>query len=78
MKDISWFKNYRMEWIKECLRVYGFINRAHIMRKFEFSGPQASADISLFQKLYPGMMKYNLPEKKYEAIEPPEGCGNDK
>ncbi len=33
MKD-RWYKTHRMEWIAEMLRVYGFINREHVMRKF--------------------------------------------
>ncbi|CAM5998707.1 unnamed protein product [Sphagnum balticum] len=52
-----WFKNYRMEWIAESLRVYGFINREHIMTKFGLSVPQASKDLMEYQKLYPTAMR---------------------
>ncbi len=62
-----WFKNYRMEWIAESLRVYGFINREHIMTKFGLSVPQASIDLREFQKLHPEAVTYNLQQKKYVA-----------
>jgi hypothetical protein len=55
-----WFKNHRMEWIAESLRVYGFINREHIMKKFSISMPQASIDLRDFQKLHPDAVEYNL------------------
>lgn len=62
-----WFKQYRMDWITETLRVFGFINREHLMRKFGISTPQASKDINDYLKLYPNTMLYNLSRKTYEA-----------
>ena len=62
-----WFKNYRMEWIAESLRVYGFINRDHIQRKFGLSTPQASLDLREFQKLHPEACEYNLSAKRFVA-----------
>lgn len=64
-----WYKNYRMEWIAEMLRVYGFINREHVMRKFGLSAPQASKDLSDFQKKNPGMVTYDLHLKKFIPTE---------
>lgn len=64
MKE-RWFKNYRMEWIAESLRVYGFINREHIMKKFSISMPQASIDLTEFQNLYPEAIEYDLKQKRY-------------
>lgn len=66
MKE-RWFKNHRMEWIAESLRVYGFINREHIMTKFGISMPQASTDLREFQKLYPCSITYDGSAKKYIA-----------
>lgn len=66
MKD-RWFKNHRMEWIAESLRVYGFINREHIMKKFGLSMPQASKDLNDFQKLHPCSITYDGSAKKYVA-----------
>jgi len=64
MKE-RWFKNHRMEWIAESLRVFGFINREHIMTKFGISMPQASIDLRDFQKLYPDAVEYSLKDKRY-------------
>jgi len=62
-----WYKQYRMNWIAESLRVYGFINREHVMRKFGLSTPQASKDLNEFQKLYPYALEYSLTQKKFIA-----------
>ena len=62
-----WYKQYRMNWIAESLRVYGFINREHVMRKFGLSTPQASKDLNEFQKQNPGMVSYDLHLKKFIA-----------
>ena len=60
-----WFKRHRMDWISETLRVFGFINRGHLMRKFDISQAQASVDLRDFQKLYPDAMKYDGAKKKF-------------
>lgn len=62
---MNWFANHRMEWIAETLRVFGFINRRHLERKFGISTPQASADLREFQRLYPEAMTYNKSLKCY-------------
>lgn len=64
MKE-RWFKTHRMEWIAESLRVYGFINREHIMTKFDISMPQASIDLTEFQKLHPDAIEYDLKQRRY-------------
>lgn len=64
---MSWYQDHRMEWIAETLRVFGYINREHIERKFGLSTPQASADLSEFQKRFPLAMNYNSSSKRYEA-----------
>ncbi len=63
----NWFQQHRLEWIAETLRVFGFINRGHIMRKFRMSTPQASKDLQLYQKLHPEAVEYNLSAKNYEV-----------
>lgn len=67
--DMRWFERHRMEWIRETLRVFGYINRVHIARKFELSIPQASADLNTFRRIYPGVMKYDLSSKRYVATD---------
>lgn len=72
---LRWFRQQRMDWIAESLRVFGFINRQHIERKFGVSTPQASNDLATFARLHPGAMTYNLSQKRYEAPHPPGGKG---
>lgn len=62
-----WYKQYRMKWIEESLRIYGFINREHVMRKFGISTPQASKDLMEYQRLYPSALHYDVSLKKYVA-----------
>lgn len=63
-----WFVRHRQAWIAETLRVFGFINREHIMKKFEVSLPQASNDLKQFQAERPGLMAYNSSTKRYEIV----------
>lgn len=63
---MRWFEARRMEWIEETLRVFGFINREHLTRKFGVSTPQASMDIATFRASRPNYMAYNKSAKRYE------------
>jgi hypothetical protein len=63
-----WFKQQRMEWIAETLRIFGFINREHLMSKFGISPAQAAKDFTEFQREYPDAMKYDVSAKKYLPI----------
>lgn len=67
--EVRWFVRHRQEWIEETVRIFGFINRLHIERKFGVSTPQASYDLSLFQAEHPGAIVYNKAAKRYEATE---------
>ena len=49
------------------LRVYGFINREHIKRKFGLSTPQASKDLNDFQRKNPDAVTYDLHLKRFMA-----------
>ncbi|MBO0738357.1 MAG: hypothetical protein J2P48_17585 [Alphaproteobacteria bacterium] len=64
---MNWFESQRLQWIAETLRVFGYINRAHIERKFGVSTPQASNDLRKFAQLYPELIVYNINTKRYEA-----------
>lgn len=64
----SWFEKRRQEWIDETLRVFGFINREHLCRKFGISVPQASNDIAKFLVENPDRMTYDKSAKRYVAI----------
>lgn len=61
-----WFENRRVAFIAEMLHIYGFINREHLMRKFDISRPQASKDLQSFQRNSSGGMVYNQSAKRYE------------
>ena len=56
---MSWFLERRMEWISESLRVFGYINREHLVKKFNISIPQATNDFHEFQRRFPGAMEYD-------------------
>ena len=68
MNDMTYFVRLRQEWIAETLRVFGYINREHIERKFGISTPQASHDLNAFQKAFPDKIVYNKTSKRYEAM----------
>jgi hypothetical protein len=57
-----------MDWIAETLRIFGFINREHLMRKFGVSMPQASKDLNAFLRAHPTAMTYDLSGKRYVAV----------
>lgn len=61
-----WFESKRIAFIAEMLHIYGFINREHLMRKFDISRPQASKDLVSFQRNSAGGVTYNLSTKRYE------------
>lgn len=62
---MRWFERHRIEWIAETLRVFGFINRQHLMKKFGVSTPQASYDLRSFQEMNPGAITYDRSAKRY-------------
>jgi hypothetical protein len=64
---MNWFCERRQEWIAETVRVFGFINREHITRKFGVSIPQASLDLREFQRQNPRAVIYDKSVKQYVA-----------
>ena len=65
----TWFKEQRLEWIHESVRIFGFINREHIEKKFDVSTPQASMDIRDAIKRWPNLMQYDTSAKRYVELE---------
>lgn len=65
-EPLSWCMEYRLNWIKEMLEIYEFINKKHLCRKFRISKPQASVDFATFHSYYPNFMEYNPSTKQYE------------
>jgi hypothetical protein len=62
---MNWFTRTRLDWIDEMLRIYGFLRRDHLVRKFGISVPQASKDLAAFLRLHPDRMTYDLHLKCY-------------
>jgi hypothetical protein len=69
---MAWAEDYRQNWIAETLRVFGFINRTHLMREFGISAPQAALDFGKFQDANPGVMTYDTSAKRYVASVQPK------
>jgi hypothetical protein len=67
----KWFIHHRQQFIADTLRVFGQINRAQLVDKFDISTQQASADISLFVQTNPDAMVYDGKAKCY--VINPEG-----
>jgi hypothetical protein len=65
--NLNWFGKIRQDWIAQMLRVYGFVNRFHLMRQFEISSAQAALDIKRFNETNAGAMTYDASRKTYVA-----------
>jgi len=61
----QWFKERRQEFIAATLRQFGQIRRADLMREFDISVPQASADIAAFLASDPPNVTYDVSAKAY-------------
>lgn len=64
---MAWAEEYRQNWIAETLRVFGFIQRKHLCRKFGISQQQAAIDFGRFQAANPDAMTYDSSAKRYVA-----------
>jgi DeoR/GlpR family transcriptional regulator of sugar metabolism len=64
---MRWCERQRQDWIAETLRVFGYINREHLMKKFGISQPQASLDLAAFQRAHRVAMTYDASSKRYIA-----------
>lgn len=64
---MAWAEDYRQNWIAETLRVFGFIQRQHLCRKFGISTGQAAMDFRRFLAEQPSAMVYDKQAKRYVA-----------
>lgn len=55
----------RLRWIEDRLWWVGSISRSDLVTRFEISAPQATNDFSLYQKLAPNNMQYDVKKKLY-------------
>jgi hypothetical protein len=67
----DWFRQKRVRWIIETIRIYNYINREHVEKKFGVSTPQASKDLQDALKECPAI-SYNKASKRYEFDSHPE------
>lgn len=65
----NWFAERRLEWIRESVEIFGFINRAHVQRKFGISPAQAANDIGAARERWPDLISYNATAKRYERCD---------
>ena len=65
--SLRWGEERRLEFIEFHLYWEGGVNRADITDYFGVSVPQASKDLSQYQELAPGNMRYDRSEKRYLA-----------
>lgn len=61
----QWFINHRQAFIADCLRIFGQVNRATLVERFDISEPQASLDIQRFLRERPDVMVYDGRCKTY-------------
>jgi hypothetical protein len=73
---VTWFQRQRSEWIIETVKIFGFINREHIERKFEITSAVASTDLRDVMAAHPDLIRYNKNAKRYEAIQPESYIGS--
>ena len=66
---VRWGVEQRLEFIEFRLYWEGGINRADIISQFGVSVPQASKDLSLYDKKAPGNLVYDKSERRYLASE---------
>lgn len=62
---MTWFTEQRQQWIAESLQIYGFINRQHLMKKFNVSNALAATDFRKFKRANPNTFKYDKQRKCY-------------
>lgn len=65
--SLRWGVTRRMEFLEQCLFWEGRVNRADLIREFQVSKPQASADLSQYQEMADGNVEYDRSGKTYLA-----------
>lgn len=60
-----WFKDRRQEFIAATLKQFGQVRRADLIREFDISPQQASADIGAFLSASPALVSYDVSAKTY-------------
>ncbi|MCB1658979.1 MAG: WYL domain-containing protein [Pseudomonadales bacterium] len=66
---VRWGAERRLEFIEFCIFWEGYIRRSDITARFNVSVPQASSDLTLYQKITPDNIRYDSSLKRYVATE---------
>lgn len=61
----KWFQDRRQEFIAATLKTFGQVSRYDLIREFDISLPQASADINTFKEKNAGFIIYDVTAKAY-------------
>lgn len=61
----NWYQKKRLKFVADMLRVYGFVNRGHLQRKFHISAHAAATDLAEFARANPGKIVYSNKLKCY-------------
>ena len=62
---MNWFVEQRRAWIVEMLRIYGFINRHHVVAKFRCSPQSAGHDLTAVQAANAEWVQYEPRRRAY-------------
>lgn len=62
---MRYFEQLRISWIVETIKIFGFINRRHVVKKFGVTQHVVSSDFSKVQEMHPDLMKYDASQKCY-------------
>lgn len=65
------FRQFRLDYIDWRMTVHGSIRRSHIVDACGVSVPQASIDLTAFQRAYPDALDYDKSARQYIAAVPP-------
>jgi hypothetical protein len=65
----QWAGRERLCFVERCAYWRGLVNRADVMKVFNVSAAQASADLTKYQELNPGALVYQMRRKRYEGAE---------
>lgn len=63
----QWAGRERLCFVERCAYWRGVVNRADVMKVFNVSAAQASADLTKYQELNPGALVYQMRRKRYEG-----------
>lgn len=64
-ENMNYFSEMRVQWIKEQIHMYGYINRWMVEKRFNISSSQASLDIRYVREHWPDLLIYDKHLARY-------------